>query len=65
MPMVRATVTLAEPAHYMGPDGEILFTIHPNPDGKGVTIDFDHEPATVKIGGRTFTNPMSLEINPP
>ncbi len=63
MPNVTATVNLKEPAHYMGPNGEILFTIHPDADGMGVTIDFDFEQATVQVSGQNAVKkPMSLTI---
>ena len=61
--MVRRTLTLKEPAHVMGPDGEILCTIHPDENGRGLTIDFDHEPVEVKIDGRVVSGqPMSVYL---
>lgn len=41
-----ATLTVNEPIHIMGPDGEILGTLVPAEDGVDIDLDFE----AVKVG---------------
>lgn len=55
VPEVRSSMTLTEPTHIMGPEGEIMATLLPKEDGKGFSISFDYEPVTLKVNGESFT----------
>jgi hypothetical protein len=45
---VTASLTVKEATHIMGPQGEIICTVHPIKDGRGFRLDFDHEPVSVE-----------------
>ena len=46
--MTTASVTIKEPTHIMGPNGEIIATIRPINNGNGFVLDFDFETVEIK-----------------
>lgn len=44
-------MTVTEPIHLMGPNGEIIATLCPFNDGKGIALHFDYEKVEVKSYG--------------
>lgn len=48
----KASMTINEPTHIMGPEGEIIATIASINDGKGIVLDFEYEKVKVKIHER-------------
>lgn len=46
--MTTASMTIKEPTHIMGPNGEIIGTIRPINGGNGIVIDFDFENVEIK-----------------
>lgn len=62
-----ASMTVKEPTHLMGPNGEIIATISPFDDGNGISLDFDFEKVEIKAGygGKMHDldgNPESLTV---
>jgi hypothetical protein len=46
--MTQASITIKEPTHIMGPQGEIIATIRPINKGNGIVVDFDFENVEMK-----------------
>jgi len=48
---VTASMTVTQPVHLMGPEGEIIATLSPHNEGQGIALDFDFEKVEVKANG--------------